>query len=119
MGLFSDLFSKYPELEKAKEELASIERQYDALEAENRQMRKDLAGLTTAREPLPFLEAAGVLWKTKTSGNGHESTPYCPTCRTMLADYSGSLLCMKCNWQAPIKSFEVPKVYHDLFGDKQ
>ena len=118
MSLFSDLFAKHPELESLKAALAPIEQKYLALEEENKKLREELALAKAAQEKKEFAEAAGVLWKTKPSG-GLESVPYCPTCKSMLADYSGSLLCLKCNWQAPLKSFEVPKVFHDLFGENK
>lgn len=118
MGLLTDLINSHPELLAVKNELASAEARFESLEAENKQLRLDLAALQVragaAKEAQPFTQASGVLWKKKPTG-GHESTPYCPTCESTLSDYSGSLLCLKCNWQAPIKSFEVPKVYHDLF----
>jgi hypothetical protein len=89
------------------------------LEAENARLRGEIgamrAGEINGADAVEFTEASGVLWKRKKSG-GHESIPYCPTCKSMLADYSGSLLCLKCNWQAPLKSFEAPKVFNDLFG---
>jgi hypothetical protein len=113
MGLLTDLIARYPELESLKETLSAIELKYEALEVENRKLREELA----AQEKQEFIAAAGVLWKNKAAG-GLESVPYCPTCKSMLADYSGSLLCLKCNWQAPLKSFEVPKVFHELFGEK-
>lgn len=113
MGLLTDLIARYPELESLKEALSAIELKYEALEQENKKLRENLA----AQEKKEFITAAGVLWKNKPAG-GLESVPYCPTCKSMLADYSGSLLCLKCNWQAPLKSFEVPKVFHELFGEK-
>lgn len=117
MGLFIDLITKHPELNGVKEALSAIERNYDALEQENKKLREELALLKAGQEKKEFIEASGVLWKNKPTG-GLESVPYCPTCKTMLADYSGSLLCLKCNWQAPLKTFEVPKVFHDLFEEK-
>lgn len=118
MGFLTDLINSHPELLSVKNELAAAEARIDTLEAENRHLKSELAaGKTPTSAPAeqqPFTPASGVLWKKKTQG-GHESIPYCPTCKAPLADYSGSLLCLKCNWQAPIKSFEVPKVYHDLF----
>ena len=117
MGLFTDLIANHPELEGVKEALSSIERTYEALEVENKKLREELALIKAAQEKKEFIAAAGVLWKNKPAG-GLESVPYCPTCKSMLADYSGSLLCLKCNWQAPLKSFEVPKVFHELFGEK-
>jgi len=105
-----------PEFAEVKEKLRLSETKIDELEAENKKLREEIAALRAADEKSnEFAEASGVLWKRKRSG-GYESVPYCPTCKSTLADYSGSLLCLKCNWQAPIKSFEAPKVYHDLFG---
>jgi hypothetical protein len=119
MGFLTDLINNHPELLAVKNELSAAEARFEALEAENRQRKRELAGRPTPTpapaEPQPFTLASGVLWKKK-KPLGHESMPYCPTCKAPLADYAGSLLCLKCNWQAPIKSFEVPKVYHDLFG---
>ena len=117
MGLFADLIAQNPELDRIKDALAEIERNYEALIQENKKLRDELALLKTGPEKKEFIAASGVLWKNKTTG-GLESIPYCPTCKSMLADYSGSLLCLKCNWQAPLKTFEVPKVFHDLFGEK-
>lgn len=118
MGFLTDLINNHPELLVVKDELSAAEARFEALEAENKQLKSEIAvrqgRIPATEEPQPFTQASGVLWKKKTSG-GHESTPYCPTCKAPLSDYSGSLLCLKCNWQAPIKSFEVPKVYHDLF----
>ena len=110
-----------PELTDLRERLNMAEARIAALNAENIRLRDEIAALRSAKpacEDTPeFVEASGVLWKRKRSG-GFESVPCCPTCKSTLADYSGSLLCLKCNWQAPIKSFEAPKVYHDLFGEK-
>jgi len=119
MGFLTDLINSHPELLAMKNELAAADSRIESLEAENRQLKSDLAKLlarqkNTPEEIHPFTQAAGVLWKKKSAG-GHESMPYCPTCMQPLSDYSGSLLCLKCNWQAPLKSFEVPKIYHDLF----
>ena len=118
MGFLTDLIGSHPELLAVKNELSAAEARFEALEAENKQLKSKLAAqqVSTAatEETQAFTQASGVLWKKKTQG-GHESTPYCPTCKAPLSDYAGSLLCLKCNWQAPIKSFEVPKVYHDLF----
>jgi hypothetical protein len=105
----------------SKEKLILAEARIVALETENKKLREEIEVLRsrkTAQEgAAEFVEASGVLWKRKRSG-GYESFPYCPTCKSTLSDYSGSLLCLKCNWQAPIKSFEAPKVYYDLFGEK-
>jgi hypothetical protein len=102
-----------------KQKLSAGEARIVSLEAENKALREEIAGLRSKKpesESAPeFAEASGVLWKRKRSG-GYESVPCCPTCKSTLSDYSGSLLCLKCNWQAPLKSFEVPKVFHDLFG---
>jgi hypothetical protein len=117
MGIFTDLFAKHPEVEGVKEALFSIEQKYVALEQENKKLREELLSLKAPQEKKEFIAAAGVLWKNKPTG-GLESVPYCPTCTSRLADYSGSLLCLKCNWQAPLKSFEVPKVFHELFEEK-
>ena len=117
MGQLTDLIHSHPELESVRDTLLSIEKKYAALEEENEKLRRELAASGATRKTDGFSEASGVLWKSKPSG-GHEAVPYCPTCKTMLADYSGSLLCLKCNWQAPLKSFEVPKVFHDLFEEK-
>jgi hypothetical protein len=98
------------------EKLKAAETKIGELEAENKKLCEEIAALLAKGEKSnEFAEASGVLWKRKRSG-GYESVPYCPTCKSTLADYSGSLLCLKCNWQAPIKSFEAPKVYHELFG---
>ena len=104
------------------EKLAAIEAHYNDMERknlhlqeENKRLHQDLAALQAVQPG--FVDASGVLWKNKVGG-GLESVPYCPTCKSPLSDVSGSLLCLKCNWQAPLKSFEVPKVYHDLFGGK-
>ncbi|MBN2038178.1 MAG: hypothetical protein JW768_15665 [Chitinispirillaceae bacterium] len=117
MGLFTDLIARHPELAGVRDELSLVEQKYNALEDENKKLREELSLLNASQEKKKFIEAAGVLWK-RTPAGGHEPVPYCPTCMSMLADYSGSMLCLKCNWQAPLKSFEVPKVYHDLFGNK-
>ena len=117
MGLFTDLIAEHPELARVQDALSLIEQKHTALEEENKKLREEIALLKAAQEKTGFTEAAGVVWK-RTLAGGHEPVPYCPTCRSMLADYSGSLLCLKCNWQAPLKSFEVPKVYHDIFGNK-
>ncbi|MBN1127376.1 MAG: hypothetical protein JXA71_00210 [Chitinispirillaceae bacterium] len=117
MGQLSDLILSHPELEGVKDALLAIEKKYAALEEENKKLRAEGSASGGGERTNEFTGASGVLWKSKPSG-GHESAPYCPTCRSMLADYSGSLLCMKCNWQAPIKTFEVPKVFHDLFGEE-
>ena len=117
MGLFTELIAQHPELDGIKDALSRIERKYETLQVENQRLREELALLKSAHEKTAFIEASGMLWKSKPAG-GHESMPYCPTCKSVLSDYSGSLLCLKCNWQAPIKAFEVPTVYHDLFGDK-
>jgi hypothetical protein len=126
MGWLSELPNEYPALEPARERLAAIDAQLTAsdrensmLKAENDLLHKEIAALrqqvTHTAASTQFTEAGGVLWKSK-RGGGHETGPYCPTCQSPLADYSGSLLCLKCNWQAPIKSFEVPRVFHDMFG---
>jgi hypothetical protein len=119
MGFLLDLINMHPELLAIKNELTAADARYEALEAENRRLKSELAArqapAIASEETQAFTPASGVLWKKKISG-GHESTPYCPTCKAPLADYAGSLLCLTCNWQAPIKSFEVPRVYHDLFG---
>jgi hypothetical protein len=117
MSLITDLIARHPELSSVKDTLLAIEEKMAMVEGENKKLREEIAVLKAAQEQKDFIEASGVLWKSKKSG-GHESVPYCPTCKSMLADYSGSLLCLKCNWQAPLKSFEVPKVHHDLFGDE-
>jgi hypothetical protein len=107
------------EIDEMREKLRLSEARIDELAAENKKLREEIDSVRSnksADEHLnEFSEASGVLWKRKCSG-GYESVPYCPTCKSTLADYSGSLLCLKCNWQAPIKSFEAPKVYHELFG---
>lgn len=64
-----------------------------------------------------FIDVSGVLWKSKTGG-GLGSAPYYHTCKSPLSDAGGSLLCLKYIWRAPLKSFEVPKAHHDLFGGK-
>ncbi len=101
------------------EKLSTIEERIAALEAENRKLREAIMTLQAQRPGTEgsgeFTEASGVLWKRNRSG-GYESVPYCPTCKSTLADYSGSLLCLKCNWQAPLKSFEAPRIHHDLMG---
>ena len=111
-----------PELAILTNKLKEADARIAALEAENRGLRDEIAVLKSAMPPDveagEFTEASGVLWKRKRSG-GYESFPYCPTCKSTLADYSGSLLCLKCNWQAPIKSFEAPKVHHDLSGGRE
>jgi len=126
MNWLEDLLKEYPELSAAREKLAAIEVKYSDLENENNLLKREVERLHreiaptvegAARFAPTFVEASGVLWKNK-RGGGYENVPYCPTCKSALADYSGSLLCLKCNWQAPIKSFEAPKVYHDLFGGK-
>ena len=130
MNWLDDLLKEYPMLSIAREKLAVIEAKYADLENENKLLKREIehlgsntatAGATTVKGASvfesAFVEASGVLWKNK-RGGGYENVPYCPTCKSALADYSGSLLCLKCNWQAPIKSFEAPKVYHDLFGEK-
>jgi|WetSurMetagenome_2_1015567.scaffolds.fasta_scaffold727118_1 hypothetical protein len=92
-----------------------------ALEAENKKLLDEIVILRSKKPndaSNEYVETSGVLWKRNRSG-GFESVPYCPTCKSTLADYSGSLLCLKCNWQAPLKSFEAPKVYHDLSGEWQ
>ncbi|MBN1575745.1 MAG: hypothetical protein JW913_04285 [Chitinispirillaceae bacterium] len=102
------------------EKLSRAEARIAALELENARLREEIIALKAVKpadaETTGFVEASGVLWKQKPAG-GYESIPYCPTCKSTLGDYSGSLLCLKCNWQAPIKSFEVPKVFNDLFGE--
>lgn len=119
MGLLTDLINSHPELLAVKNELFAADARFEALETENERLKSELAArqppAIASGEAQAFTEASGVLWKKKISG-GHESTPYCPTCKAPLSDYAGSLLCLTCNWQAPIKSFEVPRVYHDLFG---
>lgn len=128
MNWADELIREYPSLEGAREKLASMEARGSAMEIkiaqlqeENEKLRRDLAVLETRVKECStqpgFVDASGVLWKSK-SGGGTESVPYCPTCKSPLSDVSGSLLCLKCNWQAPLKSFEVPKVHHDLFGEK-
>jgi len=118
MGIFTNLLTAHPELQALKNELTTADARFEALESENKRLKADLeklrANQTAQAEETQFTSASGVLWKKKPLGK-HESTPYCPTCKSTLSDYSGSLLCLKCNWQAPLKSFEVPKVYHDLF----
>jgi hypothetical protein len=107
-----------PEPSGLREKLSLAEARIAALEAENKKLREEIAALRSKpadEAATEFVESSGVLWKHKRSG-GYESVPYCPTCKSTLADYSGSLLCLKCNWQAPLKSFEVPKVYNELFG---
>jgi hypothetical protein len=108
-----------PEISEMKEKLRLSEARIGELAAENKKLHEEIEAVLSkksAEEQLnEFAEASGVLWKRKPSG-GYESIPYCPTCKSTLADYSGSLLCLKCNWQAPLKSFEAPKVHHDLFG---
>jgi hypothetical protein len=92
-----------------------------ALEAENKKLLDEIVISRSKKNgdaSNEYVETSGVLWKRNGSG-GFESVPYCPTCKSTLSDYSGSLLCLKCNWQAPIKSFEAPKVYHDLSGEWQ
>ena len=110
-----------PESADIKEKLSAAEAKIAALESENKKLREEISVLKSGRPAnggeSEFAEASGVLWKRKRSG-GFESVPYCPTCKSTLADYSGSLLCLKCNWQAPIKSFEAPKVYHELLVEK-
>jgi hypothetical protein len=103
-----------------KETLRLAEARIAALESENKKLLEEIFVLRSKNPDdasTDYVEASGVLWKRNRSG-GYESVPHCPTCKSTLADYSGSLLCLKCNWQAPIKSFEAPKVYHDLFGEK-
>lgn len=117
MGQLIDLIHSHPGLEGVRDALVAFDKQYAALEEENKKLKAELASMKGGSINSAFSEASGVLWKNKADG-GQESSPYCPTCKSMLADYSGSLLCMKCNWQAPIKTFEVPKVFHDLFGGK-
>ena len=130
MNWLEDLLKEYPMLSAAREKLSAMEAKYSDLENENNLLKEEIKQLrletATAGAPTvegasgfapAFVEASGVLWKSK-RGGGYENVPYCPTCKSSLADYSGSLLCLKCNWQAPIKSFEVPKVYHDLVGEK-
>jgi hypothetical protein len=123
MNWVDDLLREYPSFESAREKLAAVEARSSAIEKkigqlqeENERLHQKLADMQTQAQP-GFVDASGVLWKSK-AGGGSESVPYCPTCKSPLSDVSGSLLCLKCNWQAPLKSFEVPKVYHDLFGGK-
>jgi hypothetical protein len=105
------------ELATLRETLALERKKIASLESENNKMREEIDRLNSEKPFSPeisaFIEASGVLWKRKPSGH-YESIPYCPTCKSTLADYSGSLLCLKCNWQAPIKSFEAPSVHHGL-----
>jgi len=122
MSWIDDLLREYPSFERAREKLDAIDAHYGDMERkifqlqkENKKLQRDLSALQTVQPG--FIDASGVLWKSKLGG-GIESVPYCPTCKSPLSDVSGSLLCLKCNWQAPLKSFEVPKVYHDLFGGK-
>ena len=128
MSWVDELLREFPSFEGAREKLSAIEAHGGAMEKriwqlqnENEKLRQDVAALQSqAKESAAqpgFVDASGVLWKGKTGG-GFESVPYCPTCKSPLSDVSGSLLCLKCNWQAPLKSFEVPKVFHDLFGGK-
>jgi hypothetical protein len=121
MGWLSDLPNEYPALEPIRMNLAALEKENSMLKAENELLHKEIASLRQqaahSAATAQFTEAAGVLWKAKRNG-GHESSPCCPTCQSPLADYSGSLLCLKCNWQAPIKSFEVPRVFHEMFGSE-
>jgi hypothetical protein len=103
------------------EKLSIEQEKLKVLEGENKKLREEIDGLKLLHSDKNgtnnFIEASGVLWKRKPSGD-YELIPYCPTCKSTLADYSGSLLCLKCNWQAPIKSFEAPKVHHDLLGER-
>jgi hypothetical protein len=128
MNWVDDLLQKHPSLSIAREKLAAIEAHFSFMEKEivqvreeNTTLKRDITALRAqgmgSSAPSAFVDASGVLWKGLTGG-GFESVPYCPTCKSPLSDVSGSLLCLKCNWQAPLKSFEVPKVYHDLFGGK-
>jgi len=119
MPNLADLINQYPELAKVRAQLSAADRRIEELEEENARLKSELAAAGKAAPPVSdapqFLEGAGVLWK-KTKAGAYETTAYCPTCKSPLADYSGSQLCLKCNWQAPLKSFEVPRVYHELFG---
>jgi hypothetical protein len=99
-------------LDEAEKKIVALEAERDRLKDENLRLKADITRTAATKES--FVEASGVLWKRK-AGGGIEPVPYCPTCKSMLADYSGSLLCIKCNWQSPIKSFEVPRIHHDLF----
>jgi hypothetical protein len=128
MSWVDDLLREFPFFSVAREKLVALETRFSAMEKElvrmreeNGTLKRDLATMdakaTESSVPPEFVDASGMLWKSG-PGGGFESVPYCPTCKSPLSDVSGSLLCLKCNWQAPLKSFEVPKMYHDLFGGK-
>jgi hypothetical protein len=121
MGFLTDLINRFPELSAFKAQLSEAENRFNALEQENRSLKEEIRALNARQKPDAhegeFYEASGVLWKKNRNGS-FESSPCCPTCKSTLADYSGSLLCLKCNWQAPLKTFEVPKVHHELLEQK-
>jgi len=118
MDLPAELVKSHPEISAHIEALTA---RLAALEKENAELHAQLAAVQPSSTPASvageFIEASGVLWKKKKSGS-YESAPYCPTCKAPLSDYSGFLLCLKCNWPAPFKSFEVPRIYHELFGQQ-
>jgi hypothetical protein len=122
MGVLANLINEYFSASPVKSKLIEIDQRLTDLEFENSMLKKENQDLRTdlaqfkssaAAAPL-FQEGSGVLWKKRADGK-HETAPYCPKCNLPLSDYSGMQLCLKCNWQAPFRTFEVPRIFNDLF----
>jgi hypothetical protein len=122
MGILANLinenFSGSPfksKLIEIDQRLTDLEFENSMLKKENQDLRTELAQLkSSAGSASQFQEGSGVLWKKHGDGK-HETAPYCPKCSLPLSDYSGMQLCLKCNWQAPFRTFEVPRIFNDLF----
>ena len=118
MNWLDDLLKEHPDLAAAKEKLALWQDKYNALEAENENLKKEKRELKETIPKLenlvaqhvkidPFIEDHGVLWKRGADGS-IDKIAYCPKCRLVMTPFpSGNpecFICTQCKLRAPFNS---------------
>lgn len=83
MGLITDIIKGLPISAVLEDKLRQLEKRYETLEIENKEVRSENRSLRTKLDSLTksseYEEIEGLLWKKKAAG-GFESKPRCPIC---------------------------------------
>ena len=128
MNWLEDLIKEYPGLSAAKEKLVLQQDKYNALEAENEELKKKIRGLKETVTKLeksvfqhvkidPFIEDHGVLWKKGADGS-IDKIAYCPKCRVVMTPFpSGNpefIVCTQCKYRAPFQCMELDGIVRNV-----
>lgn len=128
MNWLDDLLKDFPDLAVAKEKLVSWQEKYNALEAENENLKKENRELKETIIKLenqvaqhvqidPFIENHGVLWKKGANGSV-DKIAYCPKCRLVMTPFpSGNpecLICTQCKFRAPFHPGELGSIVNNI-----